>query len=498
MLLAFTARMPDAIVNIGCAEGYYAVGLARHLPGAKVYAFDIDPKAQEACRSNALLNDVADQVKVEGQCSGARLSEIADQHSNILAIVDCEGHEKDLLCDPLSVRALQHADMIIETHDFSDRDITPLLERTFAMPHCVSRIRSGSRNPHDFAFLDRCSDIDKWLLVSENRPERQSWLVCEKPFGAAASKSDYDCQEEAPRQACRRWNVDPQGLIKSNLRPLICTAVYGEDIHYECLELMLQSLVECGKYRGEIAIFSDRLPASVYNLFASEIQKQIVCYALQDQSLMGRYSISNETIKNHSPMLYIDNDVIVNTDISPIINDLQRSRGISVSTESKSYPELRHKRIAEIHDVRRIGNWFGLDICRADASCRDEVLPVANSGIIGFCDVDAFRSMSNMVRELYRHPAHSAVAKWFGDQPFLNYALVKTHWGEYEILDSSCNFVGAEDPLPIEKRGFVHFLWARSEKKLARMKSYLELLRQGQPHKAGEEPISSNASETRS
>src|SRR5258708_39673128 len=31
------------IVNVGCAEGYYAVGLASRIPKVKVLAFDLDP-----------------------------------------------------------------------------------------------------------------------------------------------------------------------------------------------------------------------------------------------------------------------------------------------------------------------------------------------------------------------------------------------------------------------------------------------------------------------
>lgn len=37
-----TARRYDVILNIGCAEGYYAIGFARAVPGAQVQAFDTD------------------------------------------------------------------------------------------------------------------------------------------------------------------------------------------------------------------------------------------------------------------------------------------------------------------------------------------------------------------------------------------------------------------------------------------------------------------------
>ena len=33
------------VINIGCGEGYYAVGLAMRLPGAHVHAFDSEVRA---------------------------------------------------------------------------------------------------------------------------------------------------------------------------------------------------------------------------------------------------------------------------------------------------------------------------------------------------------------------------------------------------------------------------------------------------------------------
>ena len=40
-------RRYSIVVNIGCAEGYYAVGFALRIPDAIVYAFDVDTTAQQ-------------------------------------------------------------------------------------------------------------------------------------------------------------------------------------------------------------------------------------------------------------------------------------------------------------------------------------------------------------------------------------------------------------------------------------------------------------------
>src|SRR6185312_7312344 len=38
------------ILDVGCAEGYYAVGFARRMPQVEVYAFDLDATALDMCR----------------------------------------------------------------------------------------------------------------------------------------------------------------------------------------------------------------------------------------------------------------------------------------------------------------------------------------------------------------------------------------------------------------------------------------------------------------
>src|SRR5450755_4173812 len=52
-LQGFLTKNPSTIINVGCAEGYYAIGLGLRLPQARVWAFDIDARAQDACRANA-------------------------------------------------------------------------------------------------------------------------------------------------------------------------------------------------------------------------------------------------------------------------------------------------------------------------------------------------------------------------------------------------------------------------------------------------------------
>lgn len=56
------------VVNIGCAESYYAVDLARLLPDTiKTYVYDINPEARRICKEVAMINGVEDRLEIEGE-----------------------------------------------------------------------------------------------------------------------------------------------------------------------------------------------------------------------------------------------------------------------------------------------------------------------------------------------------------------------------------------------------------------------------------------------
>ncbi|MGY8961129.1 MAG: hypothetical protein ACKVKG_16705, partial [Alphaproteobacteria bacterium] len=91
------SRTPGVILNIGCAEGYYAVGVARLLPDARIYAYDINDLARERCAAIARLNGVDDRVTIGGLFSPEDFAAFEDQR--VLVICDIEGGEYALL-DP--------------------------------------------------------------------------------------------------------------------------------------------------------------------------------------------------------------------------------------------------------------------------------------------------------------------------------------------------------------------------------------------------------------
>jgi hypothetical protein len=155
----------DNIINIGCAEGYYAVGLARLCGGTPVIAFDSDPQAQMLCAETARLNGVLEQVQIRGTCDPDSLSTIIRHRTLIMC--DCEGDERRLL-DPALVPNLKNCDLVVELHPFLDPAIPDLIAGRFQNTHAATEL-SKQRNEVSLEELKAFRWFDRRLAVSEGR-----------------------------------------------------------------------------------------------------------------------------------------------------------------------------------------------------------------------------------------------------------------------------------------------------------------------------------------
>jgi hypothetical protein len=162
----------DAIIDVGCAEGYYAVGLARTLRTVPVYAYDIDLCARELCSTLAALNGVEDVVTVRGGCDIAALAESAKGRT--LIVCDCEGFELELL-RPNLIDGLRQADLIVELHELVDPSIPDVITSRFAPTHEVRLITSEGLRRKSLPQLDGLSRMDRRLARNEWRGVGIRW-----------------------------------------------------------------------------------------------------------------------------------------------------------------------------------------------------------------------------------------------------------------------------------------------------------------------------------
>ena len=175
-------REPDVVINVGCAEGYYAVGLARRLPHARIHAFDIDEAAQSVCAAAAAENGVGDRVTVHGRCEPQDLIALTAGARRALLVIDCEGYELNLLTEE-AIAAMGHCDLIVECHDFIDRTITPTLKARLEPTHHVGDYREGARDPSMFKALSKLDSLERLLCVCEFRPELMYWVTAWSKVG---------------------------------------------------------------------------------------------------------------------------------------------------------------------------------------------------------------------------------------------------------------------------------------------------------------------------
>jgi hypothetical protein len=174
-LLQFAQSGLEEIIVLGCAEGYYAVGLARLIPHATVHAYDIDPAARSACQKLAAANAVQDRVLIGGEFQPKNFEAYANRRALIVA--DIEGAEDDILQPALSP-SLSGMSLIVETHDFIRPGVLLRLTERFQSTHDIVRV--DPLQPKQCvlpAWLQDLPDLDQLMSVWEWRAGSSPWLV---------------------------------------------------------------------------------------------------------------------------------------------------------------------------------------------------------------------------------------------------------------------------------------------------------------------------------
>lgn len=176
------ASNPKLIIDIGAAEGYYAVGLSLRLPSARVIAFEGKQRARYLLHSLIHMNGVGRRISVEGYCSQSDLQGALCGAPSALLLCDAEGSELELL-DPAETAELINAVIIVEVHEFIRVGVKEELRKRFSNTHRIREAWQRPRYPSDFPFRTLVirfmpSRYLDWA-VGESRPEIMSWLFME-------------------------------------------------------------------------------------------------------------------------------------------------------------------------------------------------------------------------------------------------------------------------------------------------------------------------------
>lgn len=165
------------VIDIGCAEGYYATGFALRMPKARILARDTSPAAREACATMAAANGVSDRIEIGGAFTHKDFALCAGQKTVVLC--DIEGAERDLL-DPKAAPGLLKADILVEVHEGLSPGLVDLLVARFAATHQVLKYERMTVDTALPEWTESLGDLDRLLLMWEWRATPTPWLWMKK------------------------------------------------------------------------------------------------------------------------------------------------------------------------------------------------------------------------------------------------------------------------------------------------------------------------------
>lgn len=167
------------VVDVGAAEGYYAVGLAFRMPQSKVISYDTDPIARLRQRQLAELNGISN-LEIRKYCSAAELGGFSPGRT--VVICDIEGFEAELL-NPASCPALAGFDILVEIHRTADITLEAMaadIKGRFLATHAITEFAATPRNREAMRqkvpALIKLSDADVDFALSEGRYPGQVWF----------------------------------------------------------------------------------------------------------------------------------------------------------------------------------------------------------------------------------------------------------------------------------------------------------------------------------
>jgi hypothetical protein len=167
-------RRYATIIDIGAAEGYYAVGLARLFPAARIVARDTNRHSHAMLRENAEANGVAHRIELGGRFDHGDFAAYADTPA--LVLCDIEGGEKELL-DPARAPALARFDIVVEIHEGAGKDFDRLMARRFNATHTILGVRERARHVAFPPGYQPRDSIDRLISMWEFRTTPTPWLI---------------------------------------------------------------------------------------------------------------------------------------------------------------------------------------------------------------------------------------------------------------------------------------------------------------------------------
>lgn len=170
--LISTRKPFDIFLDIGAADGYYAVGMLRSQKAKTSVCFEISEEGQKAIKKNWVTNERPGNLEVYGEANEKSILSIANKLSTgSLVLIDIEGFEFALLSRKV-ISLLQKCTIVIEIHSWVDsfQEKYSALLRDLDKYFDIGIIKPSPRNTENIEILRGYPDDNRLLVASERRP----------------------------------------------------------------------------------------------------------------------------------------------------------------------------------------------------------------------------------------------------------------------------------------------------------------------------------------
>lgn len=167
------------ILDIGCAEGYYACGFAMNMPNSTITAYDIDLNARVNSNELKQINNLKN-IQIKSECTHDELNSKCIE--NTLVFCDIEGFE-DILLDPIKVPNLKNVDIILEAHDCFIPNLTEKLISRFYLTHTMRIIVNYPYRVKKYYTPNKISSDQFDYITNEHRPDFMRFIYMESTVG---------------------------------------------------------------------------------------------------------------------------------------------------------------------------------------------------------------------------------------------------------------------------------------------------------------------------
>ena len=175
-LAAAIASQPSRFIDLGAADGYFAVGVGL-AAGIPVDAFDLSPAARDLTRQTAALNGV--ELTMHAGATTRSVSALPIRHlDRAILLCDIDGPERDLFTPGL-VDQVRSSYVIVEMHVKANADVESALIGRFGRTHDVHVVEAVRRDPDAYAELSIFSGDDRDHAINElrYRDDGLRWLI---------------------------------------------------------------------------------------------------------------------------------------------------------------------------------------------------------------------------------------------------------------------------------------------------------------------------------